>query len=545
MMGYPATQVLNFIGTKIPHLAEGIQSAKNQGFDADKILNFLANKVKKGNTKQVQSQANSQDRYLSSVGIKTRAERDESEGKFLQGALGVGAGAVGLMGLSRALPVAGQIGQQIAQNIGFTGSNPSASPSNAQATAQPPSPSSTIQTPGAQQLSSSLLQAPMANGAGTNPPQQPNHPIQANSSQPPVSSSITQTPNIVNLNALKAFKKTALARLVDGMKKQIQDPNDLAAGVRKLYGTDASSFEKANKTSLEDIITEYLKEPPESPPSSSPPPSNPEPPISPQPQPSLGGSSKEIPIEEIEPLQTATALMEEPKNEMELPEQLEDKSFDEFKKAVLPKKRDLVASSEGIGEIKEINDKNALIDIGGKVKQVPIDQLETEPEEIKKIDFQDMAKKYISAIPEKDRSTAMLINFFQPTGKDQKGQEIGQFFVVFPSDPGHIGIYDNVPIELVNKINSASTEAKTSGKTTLGEHEAGRADSRYAAATILKKNSDLYPYKKVSIPYNLAQPLFEANRLNEVERRKAESEDKKKKKQEENAKKLTKKRIKT
>ncbi len=187
-------------------------------------------------------------------------------------------------------------------------------------------------------------------------------------------------------------------------------------------------------------------------------------------------------------------------------------------------KGSIVETPHGVGEVKEIRNGKALVEVDGKMLKMLEEELMGPSKEIRDIDFDQLARDYVESIPESDRSTAMLMNFFQPTSEDG---ETGQFFVMFPSDPEHVGVYKNVSKELADKINSAENIAKTSGKTILGEHEAGRADSRYAAASDLRKRPDLYPYEKLPVPYHLAKKLFTT--LNELNNQDKAEESRKRK----------------
>jgi len=96
LVGYAAPQVIKFLSQNIPKLAPGIAAATSQGYNANQILKFLGSHVKPKNKKAADENQNDYDKYLSKIGIKTKGEREESRSKFLKGALGVGAGALGL-----------------------------------------------------------------------------------------------------------------------------------------------------------------------------------------------------------------------------------------------------------------------------------------------------------------------------------------------------------------------------------------------------------------------------------------------------------------
>ena len=97
--GYTASQVLKYVSNKVKSASAGISQAQQQGYSDEDILKFLSGKVKPKNQKAVDRDLSAQERYMKSVGMKTKGEKEETRNKFISGALGVGATALGAYGL--------------------------------------------------------------------------------------------------------------------------------------------------------------------------------------------------------------------------------------------------------------------------------------------------------------------------------------------------------------------------------------------------------------------------------------------------------------
>lgn len=108
LMGYTATQVLDFLGKKIKNILPGITNAKSQGYSDEDILKFLSGKIKPASQSGVDKQVSEQDKYLSNIGFKTKEEREATKAKFISGAINLGSTTLGGYALSRALPKAAQ-----------------------------------------------------------------------------------------------------------------------------------------------------------------------------------------------------------------------------------------------------------------------------------------------------------------------------------------------------------------------------------------------------------------------------------------------------
>ena len=92
--GYTATQILKYVSNKFKNIAPNITKAQQSGYSDEDILKFLSNKVKPKNQKAVNQELSAQERYMKSVGLKSKEEKAETRNKFISGALGLGAGAL-------------------------------------------------------------------------------------------------------------------------------------------------------------------------------------------------------------------------------------------------------------------------------------------------------------------------------------------------------------------------------------------------------------------------------------------------------------------
>ena len=95
MMGYTATNILDFLSRKIDGIEKGINSARNSGNNDDDILKFLSGKLRPLNSPQAEKQVSDMDKYLSNIGLKTPQERKEQRGKIIGNAMGAAATALG------------------------------------------------------------------------------------------------------------------------------------------------------------------------------------------------------------------------------------------------------------------------------------------------------------------------------------------------------------------------------------------------------------------------------------------------------------------
>lgn len=131
-------------------------------------------------------------------------------------------------------------------------------------------------------------------------------------------------------------------------------------------------------------------------------------------------------------------------------------------------KSSIVASPHGVGEVKEIRNGKAIVDIDGKKHQVNEDDLELEP-----ADLEPAIRHILDSIPEKLKSSAFesSIHLSLPTGQDLM---LVKFY------DGKWAWYLDIPEQLYSDIATGIYEPKTSGKTGIAEYKPGVIDSRGA-----------------------------------------------------------------
>src|SRR5271170_2993507 len=98
-MGYAAKDILNFVAKKIKGMDKSINQARSTGYEDNDILKFISGKLSKGRSKEAQESLSSQEKYLKSIGIKTKGEKQETLRKGINTALTIGSAAAGAYGL--------------------------------------------------------------------------------------------------------------------------------------------------------------------------------------------------------------------------------------------------------------------------------------------------------------------------------------------------------------------------------------------------------------------------------------------------------------
>lgn len=440
MFGYGSSQILNFISSKMPQLQKGIEAAKKNGFDEEKILNFLSHKIPK--SKQgIQKQLNANDQYMSSIGLKTREERDETKSKFLSGALGVGAGALGSYALSRAIPK------------GLT---------------------SLLQQGTNSQVQNQSLSAPQQITPQSNNPISPDESVP--SQQPPVSvePSIAQTPEIEQpevktLNPVDVLEKAKSKSKVDELIKAGNGPDEIVGFFKKFHPNIVKEIEKDAKIDFGNVVNSYMAE-----------------------------SEKKIADESKAALQ--------PK---EIPEE----------EVKAPEKGSYVASPQGMGEIKEIRNGQALVEVDGKLHKVKEEELIQPP--IPQKDLADLYDDVISGI-EKESGQEVSKNV-EWAGYDPNKNELAYK----PHGSGKLYVYDNISPEDVQILTNFLTVRKTSGSNHIGAWEKDTKSPIGAAMhqLIMKLQKERggkgNEYKnRYDTIYDALEPAKEASKKKHAERKK-------------------------
>lgn len=180
-------------------------------------------------------------------------------------------------------------------------------------------------------------------------------------------------PEIKGINPEELLSKFSLTSHVDKIAKNVKDPSQIAAVLYSQFPGEMSKMQKEAGKPMEEVIGEYLQQP----------------------------KKEALPTtnELVEPQQKAI----EKKFTDALPEEKEERRI---------AKQDTVATPQGIGEVKEIRNGKAIVEVDGKKHQVDEEDLEEEPQEIIE------TVKNLLKIPEVDRSSVVSLFTYDPTDNE-------------------------------------------------------------------------------------------------------------------------------
>lgn len=224
-MGYSSAQVLNFIGKKFKNMNTGIDSAKSQGYNEESILKFLSGKipVRKDAVEKTMSE---NDKYLSSIGLKTKQEKEDQTNKFIKGAIDIGSTALGAYALYRSIPKIASGLNTAVKGIG-QGSNPLSSFPQTSAINK----NSIQDTPGLQ--AAAQISTP----------------------------SVIQSPSLAN-KGKETFEKFGLSPKIQDLIKSGNGPEEIEGYIQKFHPKEFKQFEKEAGISLRQALTEFNQQEP-------------------------------------------------------------------------------------------------------------------------------------------------------------------------------------------------------------------------------------------------------------------------------------------
>lgn len=415
--GYTSKQIIDFILRKFPQHADKIKSAMAAGFTVEQVLKFLG-----GGRKAINQESPSTTEHEQTRSMDINRAENVNKGALAAGGLALTPFASRAAGaaLSRALP---ESLKNLSSAIGF-GSIPGIEPNHNISPSQTP------------QLSSQA---------------EPQKTIL--SQQPPVSETNIQQPQQINQDLIpqeiKDLQKSNSDRdelwklAINGKVSKKGEKNDFLKYAKKLLQRgdikDQETFEKFHK------YWEATK-----------------------------GEKRGNPLVEFENFRTRTNGFFEPKENQSTTDQL-PKSNEMVENIPPIEKKSIVSSPKGIGEVKEIRNGQALIDINGKLHKVPQEELEHEPKEIKEAKFD-----------------------FDPTDipEDLRSAPLNEVYL--PHDKRHITVkYNaglkpiryiywrkdnkNISTDYINKIVNGVQLPVSSGLNFWGSWDATKSDSRGAA----------------------------------------------------------------
>lgn len=423
--GYGADEILEYISKAIPKMAPNIMKAKKSGYGVQQILGFLSKTFdtenRKGMSTTERLAANKRsDSEMTKYGLKMAATAVAAP---------LAAGAVG-SALQRALPTPLKgFPSQLTSQIGAM--SPSVAPN----------------IPG-QNIPSSATMPPIA-PAGNNVTQPSAPPINQQAPTIPQPPQPIQPQRDVkkSVDIIKSTGQEATVKnLIEGglPPSQIKDTLGVILGKKKL-----KELEKATG-GIEQAIEDYAS--------------------------SMAQEQVEAPQEMAKDLNIPEMTSELPTAEM-MPEsnELVEKPIQEAKPI---KKADTVATPQGIGEIKEIRNGKAIVEVDGKLHKVDEDELETEPKDVIE-EVQQLLK-----IPEVDRSSIVSLFTFDP--------EERKMYIQFHT--GDTYKYLDVDPEKVMKIANKMGIPVTKGKNIFGAWSP--EDKKSLGATLIKEIINDPKYKK-------------------------------------------------
>ena len=454
MLGFSANQILKYISGKVPKLKQGMESARASGFDDERILKFLSQKVptsRHGSEKQL----NANDRYMSSVGYKTKEEREASKSRTLQGIIGAGSAALSTYALSRALP----------SSVSSLVSAVSGAPQQNQTL--PTSPASTPELQNQKNQNIPALQPPV---------EQPN--IQQQQALP--------QPELNTIDPEGYLTKLGVLDKVKGFLKNGNPPEAIAAAIG-LQNKKGGVIGKVDPELLSNIQAYAQK------------------------QPSID--------------ETGQAVTKPPPDPLTAPES-----------TVKPSKGQIVETPDGIGEVREIRNGKALVEVDGKMRKMLEEEL-MEPGLPQK-DLADLHDELIKGI--KTYTGKEVSRHVEWAGYDPEHKEL-----VYRPWGDKEYVYDNIDPEDVEMLTNLLTQRKTTGENYIGSWEAGTESPIGAAMHALinkvrnkaKESGQEKAHKRrYEAVYSAYEPAQKASKQKkEAEKKRLKDEEKRRKKAEKQA----------
>lgn len=268
--------------------------------------------------------------------------------------------------------------------------------------------------------------------------QPPTTPISPQSSvslpqQPPslVSPSIPNVPAPVQpegiSNIPELIKKHGFEKQIEAVSKNVKDPKGVAAILFNKFPKEMQKLQKEAGKPMEDVVAEYMQ-------------SN------------------------VKPLDTVESEPKAPMTREEALGKFRDNLIAKHSTIEPIKKGETVASPQGIGEIKEIRNGKAIIEVDGKKHQINEDELIQSP------------------IPEKDLGE--LFEELQGEIEKQTGKQISRNVeyaayspenneLLYKPHSGAFYVYENIPPEIADELVNLMTKRRTSGENHIGAWEKG------------------------------------------------------------------------
>lgn len=477
--GYSAQHILKYLSQNNPKLAQKISTALNAGHAADHVLSFLSRSEKKLGSFFPEKKEQDRSSNLYKTAQSSIHPSLTGAAKFA-GATAATLG--GAYALSRAVP------SMLARSA-VQGGAPQIPPGGPSAMTPGPN------TPGV----SVLGQGPQA-AQPPQPPQPGQPPLQTQQApggpvnSPTVARSTQATaPGVNTVDVSEILTKHESKVQVDDMIKAGNNPDTIEGFFRKFHPQVLKNIEKESRTPFKKLVEEYAAQAPQ------------------QQQPE---KIQDAPVEEqsvgfneafdtlkegglshnlyegilksLKAGKDTVAGVRDPLLQAAKPayeagqiKSVEDlKKFSEFyeesKKQPEIEKSSLVSSPNGVGTVKEVRNGQALVEIDGKLTKVAVEDLESEPEEIKRAEI--IIKP--EDIPENLRSAALG---FVSVPKSRRDIDImygpsGTFYRYYRKDGKPISE------DTIENLREGQTLPISTGDTYMGAFDASTADSRGTVA---------------------------------------------------------------
>lgn len=476
--GFTSRQVVDFLLKQFPQYSSKIKGALAAGYSADHVLKFLSG-GKKALAQEEFPTATTEYEQTRSRDIQNSENRNRIANV-------VGAGAVmapmAASALSTAMPAARTALSRAAPQLMGPGAIPGAMQPNSPPIPEPMAPNNEMQMPNQQQAM----------------PQSAVNP----------------------LSAVDVLQKNKFTEKVDSLLKSGNTAEQVDQFYRELNPTTITQIEKEAGKPFKEVVDEYIQtKAPQQPPEEMPPEIGGQEPPKPKypPAPKGGGllSRKAI----TESFDNAPS----PTNSVDSGSKLVDKVA----------KGQIVETPDGIGEVREIRNGKALVEVDGKMRKVLEEELMSPG--IPQKDLAELHEDLIEGI--KTHTGKNVSRHVELAGYDSIHKEM-----IYKPWSGETYTFKNIDPEDVEMLTSVLTKRKTSGENHIGAWEAD-TDSPIGAAIsqlvdkLRQKSKESGNQKahtrKYETVYSAYEPAQKASKKKKDDKRKRIRDEKKKRKAQE------------
>lgn len=466
--GISAKKILEYLMRKSPELAPRITKALASGLSAEKIIGFFSKEKNfdklRQSIQQEYSLENNANPMVQGENIRSKNLAPDMASNLqrnVPGMVGTGLSALGTgMALNHALPNLLKTPMQ-----GKTEKTP-------ETPLQPPvNPANIPQQAQQNQAPSAMPSAPIS------------------PSSPPVQPEVNNTP-IKAPDVRSILDKYGLSQHVDKLSERNKDPKQIAAVLYSRFPKEMKQFQDEAGKHMEDAIGDYL----------------------------ASSQNALKPTELVENPQISPKNAQNPSLNEKKSLKVDESSYNAPEEKPIAKS-DIVASPQGVGEVKEVRGGEAVIDVDGKLHKVKEDELIPSP-----IPEKDLATLYDDMIQGIEKETGQQVSRnVEWAGYDPKSNELAYK----PHQSGRLYVYDDISPEDVELLTNFLTKRKSTGENFIGAWQAG-TESPIGAAMyqLIKKlqaerggKGNEYKNRYETI-YDALEPAKEAKKRKYAEERK-------------------------